>query len=312
MGPDAWSYWAEIGQGFIGAMRLLVTGDPETWVIIRQSLVISISATLASMTLGVPIGAWLANARFPGRGVLLALCNTGFGLPPVVVGLILSILLLRHGPLGYLNLRFTPGAMMIGQFILSLPIIINLTVVALQQLNPKLQLQIRALGASRWQRLWLLGREIRLPLLVAYMAGFGAVVSEVGASQMLGGNLPGSTRVLTTAIVMETGMGHYDRAMAYGIVLLLLVALVVGLLTWAQQSDGHRWTTFSCKLHVLVFAATGGSRCSRPISLCVQVRPSESMVPTGLAKARFFKHWRAYCGCPPARSRWAARCSDLT
>lgn len=240
MGPDAWSYWAEMGQGFIGAIRLLVTGDPETWVIIRQSLVISISATLASMALGVPIGAWLANARFPGRGVLLALCNTGFGLPPVVVGLILSILLLRHGPLGYLNLRFTPGAMMIGQFILSLPIIINLTVVALQQLNPKLQLQIRALGASRWQRLWLLGREIRLPLLVAYMAGFGAVVSEVGASQMLGGNLPGSTRVLTTAIVMETGMGHYDRAMAYGIVLLLLVAVVVGLLTWAQQSDRQR------------------------------------------------------------------------
>jgi tungstate transport system permease protein len=110
----------------------------------------------------------------------------------------------------------------------------------LQQLNPKLQLQIRALGASRLQTLWLLAREIRLPLLVAYMAGFGAVVSEVGASLMLGGNLPGTTRVLTTAIVMETGMGHYDRAMALGIVLLLLVALVVGLLTWAQQADGHR------------------------------------------------------------------------
>jgi len=171
---------------------------------------------------------------------VLAICNTGFGLPPVVVGLILSILLLRHGPLGYLSLRFTPAAMIIGQFILSLPIIINLTVVALQQLNPKLRLQMTALGASRWQALWLLCREIRLPLLVAYMAGFGAVVSEVGASQMLGGNLPGSTRVLTTAIVMETGMGHYDRAMAYGIVLLFLVALVVGLLTWAQQNDGHR------------------------------------------------------------------------
>jgi tungstate transport system permease protein len=240
VGPDTWSYWAEIGEGFIGAARLLVTGDPETWAVIRQSLLISVSATLASMVLGVPLGAWLATARFRGRGVVLAICNTGFGLPPVVVGLVLSILLLRHGPLGYLNLRFTPGAMMIGQFILSLPIIIGLTVVALQQLNPKLRLQITALGASRWQTLWLLGREIRLPLLVAYMAGFGAVVSEVGASQMLGGNLPGSTRVLTTAIVMETGMGHYDRAMAYGIVLLLLVALVVGLLTWVQQSDGHR------------------------------------------------------------------------
>ena len=240
MALDAWSYWTEIGQGFVGAVGLLTTGDAETWGIIRQSLFISITATLASMVLGVPLGAWLTSARFPGRGVLLALCNTGFGLPPVVVGLILSILLLRHGPLGALNLRFTPGAMIIGQFILSLPIIVNLTVVALQQLNPKLRLQIRALGASRGQTLWLLAREIRLPLLVTYMAGFGAVVSEVGASQMLGGNLPGSTRVLTTAIVMETGMGHYDRAMALGIVLLLLVALVVGVLTWVQQRDGHR------------------------------------------------------------------------
>ena len=240
MASDTWSYWDELGQGLVDAVLLLVTGDPETWTIIRQSLLISVSATLASMAIGVPTGAWLAHARFRGRGVLLAIFNTGFGLPPVVVGLILSILLLRHGPLGYLNLRFTPGAMIIGQFVLSLPIVINLTVVALQQLNPRLRLQIIALGASRWQMLWLLGREIRLPLLVAYMAGFGAVVSEVGASQMLGGNLPGSTRVLTTAIVMETGMGHYNRAMAYGIVLLLLVALVVGLLTWAQQNDSRR------------------------------------------------------------------------
>src|SRR5882672_7067234 len=165
MEPGAWAYWAEIGQGFADAVLLLVTGDPETWGIIRQSLLISVSATLASMALGVPLGVWLAHAKFRGRGVLIAIFNTGFGLPPVVVGLVLSILLLRHGPLGYLNLRFTPGAMIIGQFILSLPIIVNLAVVALQQLNPKLRLQITALGASRWQELWLLGREVRLPLL---------------------------------------------------------------------------------------------------------------------------------------------------
>jgi len=235
-----WEYWSELGTGLIDAVALLVTGDPETWSIVRQSLLISVSATLASMLVGVPFGAWLAFASFRGRNVLITLFNTGFGLPPVVVGLILSILLLRHGPLGWLNLRFTPGAMIVAQFILSLPIVISLTVLALLQLNPKLRLQIRALGASRWQTLWLLGREIRLPLLGAYMAGFGSVVSEVGASQMVGGNLPGSTRVLTTAIVMETGMGHYDRAMAYGLVLLLLVALVVGILTWVQQLDGHR------------------------------------------------------------------------
>src|SRR5882672_5655955 len=186
MGPVNWEYWSELGSGFVDAILLLVTGDPETWAIIRQSLFISMTASVASVIPGVPIGAWVAVSSFPCRNLLMTAFNTGFGLPPVVIGLVLSILLLRHGPLGWLNLRFTPGAMIIGQFILSLPIVINLTVVALQQLNPKLRLQITALGASRWQALWLLGREVRLPLLVAYMAGFGAVVSEVGASQMLG------------------------------------------------------------------------------------------------------------------------------
>jgi tungstate transport system permease protein len=235
-----WQYWGELADGLADAIVLLVSGDTETWTIIRQSLLISVSAALGGMFIGAPLGFWLYHASFRGRSVVLALCNTGFGLPPVVVGLILSLLLLRHGPLGALNLRFTPGAMIVGQFILSLPIAINLTFVALQQLNPKLSMQMRALGASRWQMFWLLSREIRLPLLVAYMACFGAVVSEVGASQMLGGNLPGSTRVLTTAIVMETGMGHYDRAIAYGLVLLVLVAMVVGLLTWLQQKSEHR------------------------------------------------------------------------
>ena len=240
MGSMNWEYWSELGSGFVDAVLLLVTGDAETWVIIRQSLLISITASVASLVPGVPIGAWIAASSFRGRNLLMTAFNTGFGLPPVVVGLVLSILLLRHGPLGWLNLRFTPAAMIIAQFILCVPIVINLTAIAVQQLNPKLRLQMRALGASRVQLMWLLAREIRLPLLGAYMAAFGAVVHEVGASQMIGGNLPGSTRVLTTAIVMETGMGHYDRAMAYGIVLLLLVGIVAGLLTWVQQRDAHR------------------------------------------------------------------------
>jgi tungstate transport system permease protein len=239
MGAGTWNYWAELGAGVTGAITLLTTGDPETWAIIRQSLLISISATVASLLLGAPVGAWLALSTFRGRGFLLAIFNTGFGLPPVVVGLILSILLLRHGPLGWLHLRFTPGAMIAAQFILSLPIVISLTAMAIQQLNPRLRLQMHALGASRRQTLWLLAREIRLPLIGAYMAGFGAVLSEVGASQMVGGNLPGSTRVLTTAIVMETGMGNYDRAIAYGIVLMLLVALIVGILSFVQQKGAR-------------------------------------------------------------------------
>ena len=240
MASANWDYWSELGTGFTDAVFLLVTFDPETWSVIRQSLLISTTATLAALLIGVPIGMWIALSSFRGRSLLFTIFNTGFGLPPVVVGLILSILLLRHGPLGWLNLRFTPAAMIIAQFILSTPIVINLTAVAIQQLNPKLWMQMKALGASRSQMLWLMGREIRLPLIGAYMAGFGAVISEVGASQMVGGNLPGSTRVLTTAIVMETGMGHYDRAMAYGIILLLLVAVVVGLLTWFQQQDAPR------------------------------------------------------------------------
>jgi tungstate transport system permease protein len=191
------------------------------------------------LLVGLPLGTWLALASFRGRRLLLTAFNTGFGLPPVVVGLILSILLLRHGPLGWLNLRFTPTAVILAQFLLSCPIVIGLTAAAIQQLNPKLRLQMAALGASRWQMLGLLWREARLPLLAAYMAAFGSVISEVGASQMVGGSLPGSTRVLTTAIVMETGKGHYDRALAYGLILLALVLGIVGLLTWLQQREAH-------------------------------------------------------------------------
>lgn len=242
MDPNVWAYWADLADGFADAMRLLGSGDPETWTIIRQSLLVSLTATSFAFVVGAPLGAWIGVADFRGRAALLTVSNAGFGFPPVVIGLLLSILLLRHGPLGWLNLRFTPGAMILAQFALALPVVMSLAAVAVRQLNPKLRLQIRALGASRWQTVLLLGREIRLPLLGAYMAAFGAVVSEVGASQMVGGNLPGTTRVLTTAIVMETGMGHYDRAMAYGVVLLVLVGVVVGLLSWLQQRDdaAHR------------------------------------------------------------------------
>jgi tungstate transport system permease protein len=235
MDRGTWRYWEDLRDGLTGALRLLLTGDPETWSVIRQSLLISLSASLLSLAVGLPVGTWLARSRFRGRRVLMTAFNTGFGLPPVVVGLLLSILLLRHGPLGALNLRFTPAAVILAQFLLSCPIIVGVTMAAIQQLNPKLTLQIQALGASHAQLVWLLWREARLSLLTAYMAAFGAIVSEVGASMMVGGNLPGSTRVMTTAIVMETGMGHYDRAIAYGVILLLLVASFVAGLTWIQQ-----------------------------------------------------------------------------
>lgn len=212
--------------GFIGAARLLLGGDPETWITIRQSLAISLGATALSLAIGIPLGSLAALGRFRGRRLLLALFQTGFGLPPVVVGLVLSLLLLRHGPLGAWGLRFTPAAVIVAQTLLAAPIVASLVASALESLPPRLPLLLTSLGAGRSQQAWLLLREIRGSLAVATMAAFGAAISEVGATMLVGGNLPGTTRTLTSAVVMETGMGHYDRALAHGAILLGLVAAV--------------------------------------------------------------------------------------
>ncbi len=214
---------------------MLVQGDPELLNVTLLSLRISGTATALCLLLGVPLGTALALTRFPGRGFVLSLVNTGMGMPPVVVGLIVSVMLWRTGPFGQLRLFLSPTAMVIAQCAIALPIVIGLTVAAIQQLNPKLRLQILGLGASRVQMLWLLVREARLPLLAAAMAGFGGVISEVGASMMVGGNIPGQTRVLTTATVMEVSKGEFGMAMALSIVLLLLVYSVNAFLTWIQQ-----------------------------------------------------------------------------
>mgnify|MGYP001583991990 FL=1 len=224
-----------IWRGLAEAVRLIVTGDPDVLQITWLSLQISGGATLLSLLAGIPAGMALALARFPGRGLCLALVNTGMGLPPVVVGLFVSIFLWRSGPLGFLELLYTPTAIVIAQFIIAAPIVMGLTIAAMQQLNPKLRLQLLGLGASRWQLLWLLMREARLPLLAAVMAGFGGVISEVGASMMVGGNIRGQTRVLTTATVLETGKGNFDLAIALGVILLVLAFAVNYLLTRIQQ-----------------------------------------------------------------------------
>lgn len=221
-------------------MRLLVSGDPEVLRVAGLALQVSLTATLLSLLVGVPLGTWLALARFPGRRLLLGLVNTGMGLPPVVVGLIITVLLWRSGPLAELRLLYTPTAIVIAQFVLAAPIVTGLTVAAMQQLNPKLRLQILTLGATRWQLLWLLIREARLPLLAAVMAGFGAVISEVGAAMMVGGNIAGQTRVLTTATVLETSKGNFDLALALGLLLLGLVYAVNVGLTWIQQRERPR------------------------------------------------------------------------
>jgi len=217
------------------AFWLLVSGDPEVWRITLLSLQVSLSATLISLLIGIPCGTFLALNTFPGRRLVISLVNTGMSLPPVVVGLFVTILLWRSGPLGFFRLLYTPTAMVIAQVIIAAPIVTGLTLAAVQQLNPKLRLQILALGASRAQLVWLLLREARLPLLAAVMAGFGGVISEIGASMMVGGNLLGYTRVLTTATVMETSKGNFDVALALSVILLFLIFGVNAILTYTQQ-----------------------------------------------------------------------------
>jgi tungstate transport system permease protein len=204
------------------------------------SLMVSGLATGLSLLIGLPLGTWLALSRFRSRGLVLSVVNTGMALPPVVVGLFVAFTLWRSGPLGDLGLIYTPSAMVIAEVIIATPVILGLTVAALGQLDPRLRLQLMGLGASRWQTVWWLWREARLPLLAALMAGFGSVISEVGAAMMVGGNIANQTRVLTTAIVLEVGRGEFAQAVALGVVLLALAFLVNGVLTWAQQRGPRR------------------------------------------------------------------------
>jgi tungstate transport system permease protein len=224
-----------IWEGIKQAIILLIHGDPAVLKVAGLSLMVSGVATALSLIIGIPAGTMLGLSRFPGRRIFLALVNAGMGAPPVVVGLVVTIFFWRTGPLGILNLIYTPGAMIIAQFIIAAPIVIGFTTATIQQLDPKLRLQILALGASNFQMVWLLLREARLPLLAAVMAGFGAVISEVGASQMVGGNITNQTRVMTTAIVGEVSKGDFALAMAFSVLLMILVLLVNYVLTVIQQ-----------------------------------------------------------------------------
>ena len=204
------------------------------------SLQVSTIATLISLLIGLPFGTWLALGDFRGRSFILSVVNTGMALPPVVVGLVVAMTLWRSGPLGDLKLIYTPWAIVIAQTVISAPVVTGLTAAALAALDPRLQQQLLGLGASRLQMIWMLWREARLPLLAALMAGFGSVISEVGASMMVGGNIRGQTRVLTTAIVLETSKGEFERALALSALLLIITYLINLALTWVQQKGQKR------------------------------------------------------------------------
>ena len=229
-----------IVEGIVRAFQLLIQGDQEVIRITLLSLGVSLSATAISLFIGITFGTVIGLTRFWGRQFLVSLINTGMGSPPVVVGLIVSIILWRNGPLGLFHLMYTPYAIVIAQLIISLPIITGFTIASIQQIDPKLRLQLIALGASRWQLLWLLVKDTRLPLLAAVMAGFGSIISEVGAAMMVGGNIQGQTRVLTTAIVQEVGRGDFGLAIALSIILMALVYLVNLFLTIIQQRSKPR------------------------------------------------------------------------
>ena len=229
-----------VAQGIWKALHLLVTLDREVIGITLLTFEVSASATAISLLLGISVGVAIALTSFTGKRFVVSLVNTGMGLPPVVVGLFVSILLWRSGPLGSLGLLYTPTAIVIAQSIIATPIIMGITIGAIQSLAPALRLQILALGATRRQLVWILVREARLPLMAAVMAGFGGVVSEVGASIMVGGNIKGYTRVLTTATVMETGRGEFDVAIALSVILLLASLGANYVLTVIQQHERPR------------------------------------------------------------------------
>ncbi|WP_375514158.1 ABC transporter permease [uncultured Nostoc sp.] len=222
-------------EGAFKALELLTSGDSDIFQVMTMTLFVSGTATAISVLLGLPLGLWLALVDFVGKQTLTSLINFGMGLPPVVVGLFVSLFLWRSGPLGDSDLMYTPTAMILAEAIIAFPIVAGFSFAAIISINPKLRWQLLSMGATQWQVNWLLIKEARLGLMAAIMAGFGRVISEVGASMMVGGNIKGQTRVLTTAIVMEVGKGNYDVAMAIAYILLLITYTVIVLLTILQH-----------------------------------------------------------------------------
>jgi tungstate transport system permease protein len=226
----------QLVQAIGEAFGLLALGGDGLWEIIWLSLRVSGIATLIGLVIGLPIGFLLGTNDFTGKRWTLTLVNTGMAFPPVVIGLIVFMILSRNGPLGNMELLYTAPAMVIAQIVLTVPLIAGVSAASIAQVPRELALQARSLGASRLQESWLILKEARAGVLAAIVAGFGGAISEVGAVQMVGGNIEGQTRVMTTFIMMETRKGEYGRALALGFILLGLAFAVNGILTVMQQS----------------------------------------------------------------------------
>jgi tungstate transport system permease protein len=224
-------------QSLGSALELVLGFDAEVYAIVWTSLYISLASVILAALVSVPLGIWVALHRFPGRPLLLQTLNTLMALPTVVVGLLLYGLLTRQGPLGGWGLLYTPAAIIIGQCILIIPLIWNLSISAVSGADPRLQATCRALGANTLQSGLMFLGEVRFALTAAVIAGFGRAIGEVGVAMMLGGNIAGYTRTMTTAIAMETGKGEFELALALGLILLLVAFAVNGLLQRFQRTD---------------------------------------------------------------------------
>ncbi len=212
----------DLTRGLAEALRMILAGDAELFEIILLSLRVSGLALLISTAIGAPIGVALGLTRTRAHGLITAILYTGMGLPPVVVGLFVYLMLSRSGPMGVLGWLFTPSAMVTAQTIIALPLVTGLTMTAVRSVDPALRLQVRSLGATAVQEAWAVLVEARIGVVAAIVAAFGGIISEVGAVMLVGGNIAGKTRVLTTAIVLNTRQGEFALALALGIILLAL------------------------------------------------------------------------------------------
>jgi len=224
-----------IWDGFKEAVRLIFTGDGYVYEVTFLSLYVSGAATLIAVVAGFTFAAFLAFVGLRGRTVAITAFNAGMALPPVAVGFIVSIMLWRTGPFGSLSILYTPTAIILAQSVIATPVVTALSTAGLQSLHPRLRLQVLALGASPWQAALILFREARLSLLAAVIAGFGAAISEVGATMMVGGNIKGSTRTLTSAIVLAVNRGDFETGMALSFILIGVIVAVIGAFTVIQQ-----------------------------------------------------------------------------
>lgn len=222
-------------DGILEALHLIITLDPDVMEITALSLVVSLTATITATLIAVPFGAAVQFNEFPGKKVLIQLIQTMYSLPTVIVGLLLFLLLTRHGPLGFLGILFTPQAMILAQTILVLPIMTGLTITALSGVDATIRDTILSLGATRLQFLRHVVREARFAILGAVALGFGRAISEVGAAILIGGNIYGRTRVLTTAITLNTSQWNIGTSIALGIILLGIALIVNTVVTIYQQ-----------------------------------------------------------------------------